>query len=350
MNPRDRLLRAFDYEEVYPTPYTIWYDHETMKRLDSYYGGAGWREAVKDSILRIIIDWEPKHPLGEGRYRDLHGSIWEAGNTPHMVQPALKDPSLQGFDIPEYVPFLKVANTPSVGEHQPLPKVGFEDAKILIEQKKNNKLVILQVSYGLFECSWMMRGFEHLFTDLLLHPDFCHGLYDLLLERHLELVDALLELDCDGIIFVDDYGDQRNVIIGPELWRRFIKPRLARLYERVHRSGKMTFQHTCGNVFDIIPDLMEIGLDVLQSLQPEAMPVYEIKKQYGRDLRLWGGLGTQRLLPQGTPDEIRVEIRRLRRELGKGGGYCFSSSKPIMHDVPVENAAVFIEETVQAMD
>ena len=151
--------------------------------------------------------------------------------------------------------------------------------------------------FGLFESAWTVRGYENYFSDLLLEPAFAEGLLDLLLERHLELVDALVQLPCDGIIFSDDYGDQRGVIIGPELWRRFLKPRVAALYARVHAAGKLTFQHTCGNVFDIIPDLIEIGLDVLQSLQPEAMPVYEIKTQYGRNLRLWGGLGTQQLLP-----------------------------------------------------
>ena len=152
-------------------------------------------------------------------------------------------------------------------------------------------------------------------------------------------------MPCDGIIFSDDWGDQRGVIIGPHLWREFIKPRVKQLYAKVHAAGKMIFQHTCGNVFDIIPDLIEIGLDCLQSLQPEAMPVYAVKKLYGRSLRLWGGLGTQQLLPFGTPDKIRAEIRKLRDNLGKDGGYIFSSSKPIFHDVPIQNVLAFIEET-----
>jgi uroporphyrinogen decarboxylase len=146
----------------------------------------------------------------------------------------------------------------------------------------------------------------------------------------------------------DDYGDQRGIGIGPERWRTFIKPRLARLYERIHGAGKKTFHHTCGNVFDIIPDLIEIGLDVLQSVQPETMPVYEIKRLYGKDICLWGGLGTQRLLPFGTPQEIRKEARRLKRELGRNGGYIFSSAKPILPEVPVENAVALIEESIAA--
>jgi len=123
---------------------------------------------------------------------------------------------------------------------------------------------------------------------------------------------------------------------------------VARLYDTVHAAGKLAFQHTCGNVLPIVPDLIDIGLDCLQSLQPEAMPVYELKQRYGRDLVLWGGLGTQELLPFGTPEAIRNEARRLKRELGRGGGYIFSSSKPIMSDVPIANAVALIEESVKA--
>ncbi len=346
MTPRERLIRSFSFEEVRPVPYTIWYDHETMEKLNAYYGGGEWQESIQDHILRLIVDWEPRDWIDSLHYRDVHGSVWRAGETPRIVRPALEEPSLEGFSIADYVPYLRAGETPSSTRHEPLPRVGFADAASYIERERKHKFVIVHYGFGLLECSWMIRGYENLFVDLLQNPSFCHGLYDMLLERHLRLVDALLELPCDGIIFADDYGDQRGVIIGPVLWRRFIRPRLAKLYDRVRRRGKWTFHHSCGNVSDIIPDLIEIGLDVLQCLQPEVQPVYKIKEQYGRDLRLWGGFGTQGTLPLGSPDEIRSEARRLRQVMGAGGGYCFSSSKPILKDVPAANAAAFIEETL----
>jgi len=93
--------------------------------------------------------------------------------------------------------------------------------------------------------------------------------------------------------------------------------------------------------------MIDIGLDVLESLQPEAMDVYEIKRRYGRDLRLWGGLGTQRLLPFGTTDEIRAEVERLRRLLGRGGGYILAPAKPLLPEVPTGNAVAAIEAFTQ---
>ena len=100
-------------------------------------------------------------------------------------------------------------------------------------------------------------------------------------------------------------------------------------------------------MFDIIPEMIDIGLDVLESLQPEAMDVYEIKRCYGKHLRLWGGLGTQRLLPFGTPAEIRAEVGRLRRELGRGGGYILAPAKDLMPEVPTQNAVAVVEAFIQ---
>ena len=152
------------------------------------------------------------------------------------------------------------------------------------------------------------------------------------------LVDKLCTLPIDGMFFGDDWGDQRGVILGPDRWRRFIKPRVKKLYERAHDAGKFVFTHCCGNAFDVIPDMIEVGLDVLESLQPEAMDVYEIKRRYGKDLRLWGGLGMQQTLAFGSPQDVRSEIRRLIAELGSGGGYILAPAKPLMEDVPTENA------------
>lgn len=346
MNARERVQAAFRFEEVQPVPYTIWYDHETLQKLDRHYKGGVWRERIEDHILRMTVKWEPEFPVNAQQFTDVHGTLWQKGDPVHIVRPALSEPKLEGFNIPSYKPYLECSATPAGGVHSILPMLGLADARRLIESKGQQTLTVVGYGYGLFEGAWMIRGYEDFFSDLLIEPSFANGLLDMLLERHLELLDVLVTLPCDGIIFSDDYGDQRGVIIGPELWRRFVKPRLARLYERVHAAGKLTLQHTCGNVFDIIPDLIEAGLDVLQSLQPEAMPVYEVKRLYGTRLRLWGGLGTQRLLPFGTPQEIREEVRRLKREMGKNGGYVLTSSKPIMKEVPLQNAVAFIEETV----
>ncbi len=345
MNLRDRVLKVFRYEELQPVPYTIWYDHEALDMLNRYYGNCEWQNQIQNHILRITVNWQPRHYLDKTKFIDIYGTLWQEGKPIHIIEPVLKEPDLRGFHIPDYVPYvLKSSSADPDNGYLSLPHLSYKDACRRFQDEQDKVFCIVGYGFGLFESAWIIRGFEQFFADLLLNPNFAHGLLDMLLERHLGIVDILTKLPCDGILFSDDYGDQNSVIIGPKLWRKFIQPRLAKLYERVSLAGKMTFQHTCGNVFEIIPDLIDVGLDVLQGLQPEAMSVYEIKRHFGKSLRLWGGLGTQRLLPFASPENIRAEVQSLKRELGRGGGYVFSSSKPIMKDVPLENAIALIEE------
>jgi uroporphyrinogen decarboxylase len=124
-----------------------------------------------------------------------------------------------------------------------------------------------------------------------------------------------------------------------------MKPRWARVYAAVHARGKKVISHCCGSIADIIPDAIEIGLDVLESVQPEAagMNPYELKRKWGDRLVFWGGLGTQRTIAFAAPEAIRSEVAHLCREMGRGGGYILAPSKALQPGTPVENAAAVLE-------
>ena len=109
----------------------------------------------------------------------------------------------------------------------------------------------------------------------------------------------------DGIFFGDDHSYQKGMIMGEERWRKLFKPRWKRIIERIHHYGLYTIMHICGNTSIVVPDLIEIGLDCLESCQPESMDIYKLKKEYGKNIRFWGGLGAQQLMPFGKPREIR---------------------------------------------
>jgi uroporphyrinogen decarboxylase len=181
--------------------------------------------------------------------------------------------------------------------------------------------------------------------DSVEHPEFYEELLDRLTELYLAFVEYTVDLPIDGILFGDDWGDQRGVILGPDRWRKFLKPRWAKIYEAVHASGKVVMSHSCGSVADIMPDLVEIGLDVLESVQPEAagMNPYELKKKWGDKITFWGGLGSQSTIPWGTPEEICEEVRRLCDEMGRGGGYILAPAKPLQPETPTENAVAVVE-------
>lgn len=197
----------------------------------------------------------------------------------------------------------------------------------------------------MFEASWGLRGFEGALIDAAAAPDFYEAVLDRLTDNYLAFVDFVADLPVDGIMFGDDWGDQRGVILGPERWRKFMKPRYARIYEAVHAQGKLVVSHCCGSIADIMPDIIEIGLDVLESCQPEAagMNPYELKRRWGDKITFWGALGSQSTIPFGTPATIKAEVKRLCAEMGKGGGYILAPAKALQPETPTENAAAVFE-------
>ena len=156
-------------------------------------------------------------------------------------------------------------------------------------------------------------------------------------------LDIALAHDIDCLLFGDDWGSQSGLIMGPKLWREFIKPRVAKMYERVSSAGKYVAIHSCGDVRAVLPDLVEIGLNIFNPFQPETMDIFETKKRYYGKLSFYGGISVQTLLPRGTSDDVRRETKRLLEVLGEGGGYIASPSHDVPVDVPPENMAAMIE-------
>ena len=171
------------------------------------------------------------------------------------------------------------------------------------------------------------------------------GFIDRLTKLFLAFVDVWADVPADAIMFGDDWGFQQGVLLGPERWRTFIKPRWAKVYQAVHDQGKRTISHSCGSVVDIMPDIIEIGLDVLESVQPEArgMNPYALKKEFGSQITFWGCLGSQSTIQFSSPQGIAAEVRRLCAGMGAGGGYILAPAKSLQPGTPVENAAAVVE-------
>jgi len=181
--------------------------------------------------------------------------------------------------------------------------------------------------------------------DAIAEQDFYGELLDRLTELYLAFVEFLADVPADAIMFGDDWGDQRGVILGPERWRKFLKPCWAKLYEAVHAQDKLVVSHCCGSIADIMPDIIEIGLDVLESVQPEAtgMNPYELKRKWGDKITFWGGLGSQSTIQFGSSQDIHNEVKRLCKEMGKGGGYILAPAKSLQPGTPTKNAVAVVE-------
>ena len=198
------------------------------------------------------------------------------------------------------------------------------------------------IGFSLYERAWSMRGMTELLIDMVEHPEFVEQLMDATVNHNLVRIQKALEFDFDCIHFGDDYGMQTGLIMGIDHWRRFIKPRLARMFAPVREAGKYISIHSCGRVSELFDDLIEIGLDMFNPFQPEVMDVFALKEQYYGRLAFHGGMGTQKLLPFGSTGDVRDMTRRLV-DAGRAGGYIFSPSHAVPGDVPPQNLVAMME-------
>jgi len=188
-----------------------------------------------------------------------------------------------------------------------------------------------------------LRGFEDFFMDLYVNPEFAKKLIakitDVLIEMHTYALTPIAPY-VEWVEFSSDHGMQDRLLVSPEIYREFFKPEYKRLFDAVRKAAPNAkiWMHSCGAVRDIIPDFIDIGLDVLNSLQPRAngMDPYELKREFGRDIVFHGGLDMQGAL-SGTPEEARAEARKCLDAFNHDGGYIFAPSNHYMQDIPLAN-------------
>lgn len=202
---------------------------------------------------------------------------------------------------------------------------------------------------GFFEQAWAMRGFPKFLADLLARPEFVDALLDRLLETYLDFYEMYLDIVGEYVQLVewgDDYGMQIAPLISPTLFRRYFKDRNKKFFDLVKsKTDAKIFFHSCGSIYPFIEDLIEVGVDVLNPIQPLAanMDHVRLKKEFGSRLSFHGGLDIQRLLPRGTPKEVEDGVRRLLTNMASGGGYLFAAAHNIQADVPPENVLSMFE-------
>ena len=332
MTPREIVLEQIHHRETAQIPYTLAFEEHVGTRLDEHFGGDSWRERLVPYIARCgSVARPPKEELDATHHRDAFGTVWRTDELPpSVVEPGLKAPSFQGYAFPSAETFLDLTVQ--------------ADAKKLVGESSNSFTIVL-TGLCLWQ-SWYLRGFENTLMDCAAEEDFYGELLDRFTELCLALVEACADVRADAIMMGDDWGSQRGVMIGPERWRRLFKPRYTRIFEAVHDQGKLAIMHCCGSTADIQADIIETGLDLLESVQPEAagMNPYGLKRAWGDEMAYWGCLGSQYTIPFATSAEVRQEIRRLRSEMGSGGGYILAPAKPLRLETPTENAVAVVEE------
>lgn len=198
----------------------------------------------------------------------------------------------------------------------------------------------------IFEVAWYMRSMEQLLMDFVDDGDFAAALLDRITAKRCIQAARYAEIGPDVIMLGDDVGTQRAMLLRPALWRRWLKPRLADVIAAIRRvrPDQIVAYHSDGNMADVIPDLIEIGVDVLNPVQPECMDPFALKRQYGDRLSFWGTLGTQTTFPFGSPDDVRRDVRERIAVIGRGGGLMLAPTHMVEPEVPWENIVAYVDE------
>jgi len=212
--------------------------------------------------------------------------------------------------------------------------------------------VILNLSHGPVHQGQYLRGYVAWLEDLLLRPIFAQALIDRIVEIWVEIAERALQEAGDYfdlVMYADDIATQNAVLLQSELYRRMLKPRHKAMADAVKRYSKPIMFHSCGSVYALIPDLIETGIDVLNPVQVSAanMDTERLKREFGRELTFWGGIDTHRVLPAGTPAEVRQEVKRRIDDLHHDGGYVLCAVHNIQPDIPPENIVAMYEAALE---
>ena len=224
----------------------------------------------------------------------------------------------------------------------------FEHAGNQISKYGSDYAIIGEQECTILELSWYLTGLEKFLMDLMMERRYIFELMDRVMEINLQQACKLVDMGVDIVWTGDDIGNQSGMMLDPEHWRRYFKPRMQHVFSTLkkHNPDVLIAYHSCGSILPVIPDLIEIGLDILNPIQPMAsgMDATFLKKTYGDRLSFFGGIDIQNILPFASSQEVRAHIREKKNILGKGGGYIIAPAHNIQPDTPLENILAYFDE------
>ncbi len=343
---RDRVITALHHEEPDRCPMQISFTPEFADRLrkdmhlsdktgHNPHGGGNTYEleiSLDEDMLLISVGWANSYYKDTITYTDEWGVTFKLveyetkygkGKYTEMVGfPLAIDNAIETYIPPD----------PDRAEL-------YTDAENLIKNFKDEYWIVGLTVRTIFETAWALRGLTALLMDFITNPDLAEHILDIPYHYHLTAAKKLVRMGVDMIWTGDDFGTQKGMIISPEIWRQFFKPRMAHFFSslrEINQDIKIAY-HSDGNIEPIIPDLIEIGMDVLNPVQPSCMNPEKIKRMYGDKICFWGTIDEQYTLPYGSPENVKNEIITRLKTIGKNGGLIIGPTHHVQLDTPLEN-------------
>lgn len=356
MKPRERVEMALNREKPDRCPMQISFTPEFAvrlqkdmeiqgKRVHNPHGGGNTYElerSLGEDMLLTSVGWANSYYQDDKPYTDEWGVGWEihpydtpfgtGSYTEIASHPLAQDASIHSYQPPDPT----------------RPELYEASAKMIGDFSSDYWIVGVTVT-TIFETAWALRGLEQMMLDMAMNPDLANHLLDIPYHYHLTAAKKLAEMGVDMIWTGDDVGSQSQMMISPIMWRKFFKPRMAEFISElkaINPAIKVAY-HTDGNVELILPELIEIGIDVLNPIQPASMDPAKIKQEYGDKLCFWGTVDEQQTLPFGTPEDVANEIRLRLDTVGFDGGLILAPTHHVQLDTPLENFWAMVNTITQ---
>lgn len=299
------------------------------------HGGGNTYElerALGQDMLLTSVGWANSYYQQPGEYTDEWGVGWKSAPyetsygtgtyTEICGHPLAQDQAIQSYQAPN-------PNRPEL----------YLEAERVIREYQDEYWIVGVTVCTIFECAWALRGYERMLSDFALNPELAEAILDIPYQYHLTAAKKLTEMGVDMIWIGDDMGAQNSMLISPAMWRRFFKPRMGNFIaaiKAINPELKVAY-HSDGVILPIIPDLIEIGLDVLNPIQPASMDPAMLKQRFGDHLCFWGSIDEQYTLPFGSAEDVRQEVLQRLKTIGKGGGLILGPTHHVQLDTPLEN-------------
>ena len=346
MKPRERVEIALNHGKPDRCPMQISFTPEFADRLNqdmqtkgrkihNPHGGGNTYElerALGEDMLLTSVGWANSYYFDDKPYVDEWGIGW--GIQPYQTP----------YGVGHYTEIVghPLVNEGALSSYQPpdptRPEL-YEASRQMIADFKDEYWIVGVTVTTIFETAWALRGYEQLMMDMSLDPDLANAIMEIPYRYHLTAAKKLVELGADMIWIGDDVGTQNRMLFSPNMWRQFLKPRMANFIAEIKSLNpnlKVAY-HTDGKIDPIIPDLIEIGLDVLNPVQPASMDPAKLKEKYGDQLCFWGTIDEQHTLPFGRPSDVEAEVRERLQTVGVDGGLILSPTHHVQLDTPMEN-------------
>ena len=345
MNAKKRVLAALAHREPDRVPINFSATPEVWDVLRAYMGTED-QETIR---RRLGVDLRRVR----GRYVGPSLPRYADGSWDDVYGIRLKRVSYEGGTYNEVAAYvLDDAQSPEDIQAHRWPSADWFDFTGLSEAcKRLEGYALVASGPGVFQRVTWLRRMELVLTDVMLRPQMARTLLNKLADFHEAYYDRYLEAGggrIDILYVTDDYGSQKGLLMGPSTWRTYIAGNLKRLADVAHTHGAKFMLHSCGGVWDLIPDLIDAGVDILDPIQTQArgMNPAELKAAYGHALSFHGAIDTQTTLPFGSVDDVRREVRGRIEVMGRSGGYILSPTHNIQPDTPLENILAMYEAAV----